>query len=564
MARKALSNGQSEPRSAACETQPATDLMRALVAVELAAAEWAPPREASVTIPSRGHLGAHWNDVSAGLRDRYRARCRGALLEAIEVAEAAATAARHEVASSGLRKLRRLLELVIHPSGLDAPGLRGDFDTALDVLVQARRQLLEGDNESTRGAPGTPSGSPTFGWWLTDQVTELFHWAYSWSAARAEEIAVAAGHATSAAPPGIGHFQVAGTDLPIKLQALRLMGEARGIDMSPLLEVQMQWQGLWRRYPQPLDALRHFRECLPETPTTGACARTIGRLRDRLQVEASAMDSRNDGPPRFDSLHAAFQVFSSTLEAVSVPLPDGGRRIDGIAHAIAISDATEVLHRELALAHHTLINRHGRPTGSMPPGITLSMSDTPDGEGTPIPPHEMQVSVMPIGGSGADARLAAALDSAVRASAFPAARYNQQQAVTPGRAQRWFAGDIIPAEDLARLNGASKLIALYRTGLPSISSADAHAAREPSPEPHLLPAHIDVLSTLKSGRAITKDRLWAALPTHGRDAIYAAVDELHSWGLVHCPPNSRKGASIREAGRARLEVIRRSETEDGA
>lgn len=315
-------------------------------------------------------------------------------------------------------------------------------------------------------AVGSSHVGPTLGWWLTDQVMLMLQWVYSWSPARADGVAGAAGRAVSRRPPGIEHFQVAATDLPAKFHAIRVMGEARGIDMSPLVQVQLAWQALWQRHPEPVEALHRFREFLPEQPTTLALTQTVGRLRDRMQVEVSSDPNQAKGPPRFDALELAFRTFTTTLDAATVPLPDGSRRIDGVAHAVALSEATESLHRELALAHTVLMERHGRPMGVMPPGIVIYESDTPGGEGTPIPLGEMEIKVMAIGRAGADAKLAAAMASAQRVAAFPADRFNAQQAMTPGRHQRWIAGDVITGEDLARLNGASKLIDLYRAGFP--------------------------------------------------------------------------------------------------
>jgi hypothetical protein len=166
-------------------------------------------------------------------------------------------------------------------------------------------------------------------------------------------------------------------------------------------------------------------------------------------------------PGGLDSLCQAFDTFYQTLDAATVPLTGGGRRVGGVAHAVALSEATDVLHAQLAAAHADLARRHGRPVPAPPPGITLLESDAPDGPWTPVPPESLVVRTFGIGGAGADAMLVAALESAAAVAAFPAAKWNAMQAQRPGAShQRWHAGDVVTADALATLDSAAKLLRL--------------------------------------------------------------------------------------------------------
>lgn len=92
----------------------------------------------------------------------------------------------------------------------------------------------------------------------------------------------------------------------------------------------------------------------------------------------------------------------------------------------------------------------------------------------------------------------------------------------------------------------------------------AAPARANRTEPHLLDEHFAVLRRLADlNRARTRAELSDDLSTYGRDAIHNAVNDLHRWGMVHCPPKSPKGASILEKGRAALAEFERRSAGDG-
>ncbi|CAG0989316.1 hypothetical protein PHYC_02199 [Phycisphaerales bacterium] len=164
------------------------------------------------------------------------------------------------------------------------------------------------------------------------------------------------------------------------------------------------------------------------------------------------------------ALAKAFDRFFTTLDAATVPAPEGGRRVDGIAQAIALSEATDALYIAIGQAIGSLFHDHGRTVTGLPPGYQLLESDTPDGPGTPIPLEHIKIETARVGGPGMDATLVAALDAASRVAAFPQAKWNAMQAARPGAShQRWHAGDIVTVEDLNVLGSAARLLRLVES-----------------------------------------------------------------------------------------------------
>lgn len=159
------------------------------------------------------------------------------------------------------------------------------------------------------------------------------------------------------------------------------------------------------------------------------------------------------------ALLSAFDRFYKTLDATTVPAEGGGRTVGGIAHAVALSEATNALYGELGATSLRLFQQHGQSVAAFPPGVTLMESDSPDGPWTPIPAGEVNMATMGIGGNGADAMLLAALESATKVAAFPIDKWNAMQAERPGaNHQRFHAGEVVSAADLAVLESAAKLL----------------------------------------------------------------------------------------------------------
>ena len=166
-------------------------------------------------------------------------------------------------------------------------------------------------------------------------------------------------------------------------------------------------------------------------------------------------------PPVFDALLQAFDTFHKTLDGATVPAPDGGRKVLGIPHAIALSEATDALYRAAADASFAMNAAHAVPLASMPESITLLGSDSPDGPWTEVPAEALSLSMMPIGGGAADARLVAALDSALKIAGFPLERFNAAQSQRPGAFHhRWQTGDTLTAEQLDTLKASAGIFRL--------------------------------------------------------------------------------------------------------
>jgi len=135
--------------------------------------------------------------------------------------------------------------------------------------------------------------------------------------------------------------------------------------------------------------------------------------------------------------------------------------VDGIAHAVALSEAAEALSREIATVEHRLFVRHGRTMTAHQPGVAMLESDSLDGPWTPIPPDAIVVQEMGVGGDGADAVVWAAMDSARRVVAFPVDKLNALQAARPGaRHDRFHAGDVVTLAELETLASAARLLSL--------------------------------------------------------------------------------------------------------
>jgi hypothetical protein len=161
----------------------------------------------------------------------------------------------------------------------------------------------------------------------------------------------------------------------------------------------------------------------------------------------------------------AFDQFCKVLDATTVPAEGGGRIVDGIPAAIALSEATDDLYRELFATQMRLFKQHGR-------GVAPTESESPSG---------IKATAMGIGGSGADAVLVAALEIAARVAAFPAAKWNAMQAARPGANHpRFHAGDVVPADDLARLESAAKLLRM-KAPAPAVPADERMATPGPTP-----------------------------------------------------------------------------------
>jgi hypothetical protein len=164
---------------------------------------------------------------------------------------------------------------------------------------------------------------------------------------------------------------------------------------------------------------------------------------------------------RLKSLTSAFEKFYSTLDATTVPDADGGRRVGGIPHAVALSEVTVKLYTEIKESLDRLAQDHAKPVAGLPSCITILGSDSPDGPWTNLPADAIRVSEMAIGSGGASAVLLAALEDAAKVAGFPADKWNAMQAVSPGgNHQRWRVGEVIGREQLLTLESARKLLQL--------------------------------------------------------------------------------------------------------
>jgi len=92
----------------------------------------------------------------------------------------------------------------------------------------------------------------------------------------------------SASEETIAAFHKIKDDLPLKIHVLCLLGEKRGIDMSPLIVISTRWAALWRKYPDPHDAMCNFRLHLDDELLMNILGSTVERLMFKLHLEQSA------------------------------------------------------------------------------------------------------------------------------------------------------------------------------------------------------------------------------------------------------------------------------------
>ena len=181
---------------------------------------------------------------------------------------------------------------------------------------------------------------------------------------------------------------------------------------------------------------------------------------DHSKREALAADLANSEGL---ALLGAFDRFYQTLEATTVPAQDGGRRVDGVPHAVALSEAVDALFLELRKTSQRVVEQSGEGIAEYPDGIALQESDSPDGPWTPIHARDTRITTVSIGGTGADAVLLAALDSATRVTAFPLNKWNTMQAASPSASHhRFHAGEVVLQADLDVLASAAKLMRMKK------------------------------------------------------------------------------------------------------
>lgn len=161
---------------------------------------------------------------------------------------------------------------------------------------------------------------------------------------------------------------------------------------------------------------------------------------------------------RIRKLASAFDQFYVTMDATTVPV-EGGRKVLGPAHAIALSEATVRLFQELSDTTGLLLRTYGK---QVDPGVvTVRAAASPQGPSVPLPSQSFRVWQMSVGGDGAQASLVAALQSAVAVAGYPTDRWNSAQGSKPGGShQRWLAGDVVTTEQLHVLEAAAKLLRL--------------------------------------------------------------------------------------------------------
>jgi hypothetical protein len=160
---------------------------------------------------------------------------------------------------------------------------------------------------------------------------------------------------------------------------------------------------------------------------------------------------------RLSFLREKFDSFYSILYATTISVDDG-RRVDGIADAVALSEATEELWAGILAATRYLIQQHGTSMTKYPPEIKLQETDSPDGPWEDIPPERVTITKIPIRG---EALLIAALNKV----GFIVAHSPDS------KGNRWHRDDIISTDDLARLDAVNKLLA---------KAAEGGAAQEPA------------------------------------------------------------------------------------
>jgi hypothetical protein len=221
-----------------------------------------------------------------------------------------------------------------------------------------------------------------------------------------------------------------------------------------------------------------------------------------------------------EALLSAFDRFYNALYATTVPAEGGRRSVDGIPHAVALSEATDALYRELFATQMRLVKQHGR-------GVAPMESESPDG-----PPSAIKIAAMGIGGSGADAVLLAALDSAAKVVAFPIAKWNAMEAARPGaNHHRFHAGDVVSADDLAKLASAAKLLCM-KAPAPAVPAGGASNGQLPQDDGQYLPATCFPKGMAARLRmAAQKNRKTKRVSTKTVDGVvlYSVVDARRWW-----------------------------------
>jgi hypothetical protein len=168
------------------------------------------------------------------------------------------------------------------------------------------------------------------------------------------------------------------------------------------------------------------------------------------------------------AFHQAFSRFRAVLEASTIPV-DGGRRVDGIAHSVALSQHAGQLLDAIFEVRTYLAETYGTALTDYPAGLVLMGADSPDGPWTEIPATEIKITCIPIESS---ALLMASLESATRVLAQ-----------SPDKCgQRWNANDVISDEELARIESAASLLLVHEELFDRLSTgACSQSARQEEP-----------------------------------------------------------------------------------
>lgn len=248
-----------------------------------------------------------------------------------------------------------------------------------------------------------------------------------------------------------------------------------------------------------------------------------------------------------ESLRSTLDRFREVLDLTTVPADGGGRRVAGIAHAVALSEAASALTNELGATHLRLWTWRGKTHGTPADGVAMAN--------------------MGIGGpDGADAMLAAALESVNAVVAFPIDRWNAMQAARPGaNHQRFRLGDVFSAADLAALDAAAKLLRLRTppggappgpspgNGMPVPQPVtNGSAAPSPAAANAIDEADMELLAFLNRTPGLRR-KVSDVLPNKGpqdRKAIAKRLRKLadRTPPMVDYPKGGRSGVAILPAG----------------
>ncbi|MFG0331699.1 MAG: hypothetical protein ACF8PN_17575 [Phycisphaerales bacterium] len=85
-------------------------------------------------------------------------------------------------------------------------------------------------------------------------------------------------------------LEAARADIPVKLRALVYMGESRGLDMSPLVELGTRWIALCRHCGTPRSMCFRFRDFFDESETISVFTETTERLKTLVHLESSSAE----------------------------------------------------------------------------------------------------------------------------------------------------------------------------------------------------------------------------------------------------------------------------------